>query len=87
MIVASSALSLLLAVAVPHHHGKSSVAHPESSCRICKLQEQFSVAPLAAAIVTAQLVLIEICVLRPSNSPRARLVPRSASSRAPPSLS
>ena len=87
VIAGVSALALLLSVAIPHHHESSSVSHPASTCRACRIQESFAATTPVPALCAAQPVVVVVDSLRPSDAPHVDLILRVASPRAPPVLS
>jgi len=82
-----SALTLVLAIVLPHHHDRSAGSHPESTCRACRIQEGFTATPVTTPVVSVQPLLVVSTLRGPSQAPRVHVVLRYASPRAPPTLS
>ncbi|GEM_PF-3986757 len=85
-LIGLSALALV-AIALPHHHGASSLAHPDSACRACRIQEGFAATPAAPSAVVAQPRVIAAYRPRPVQAPRVTVFFRLSPPRAPPASS
>ena len=80
--------ALLLASALPHQHADGSAAsHPASNCRLCHIQQGFTVTPAVAPVVHALPALIAARALPAHDAPRAILHVHSAAPRSPPAVS
>ncbi len=87
VVMAVGASTLIVAMAVPHHHDRSAFSHQSQSCRICRAQEAFAATvPMASAMGPTVIEVVEV-VRRPVERVIARPVLRSHSPRSPPLFS
>src|SRR3989338_7478897 len=84
IVFGATALAFALAVAIPHHHGKSSVSHHAQNCRACRFQENFSATSTPTTAVQLPQQWVETCPLARYEAPNSARIVRLASPRAPP---
>lgn len=87
VLLSTTALAFALTVAVPHYHdGQAGHSHPVQTCKICKLQEDFSADFSTSTVFEDTQVFVEASAITSHEFRRSLFILSCGSPRAPPTL-